>query len=254
MNTDPLQQLPSSELALLNLLILNSFNLRACISPDPQTHAARRTYITLLLWLDTPLIRPAYQALVALEAEKSAAADIAREECARSALEHAVLVARQNLDDATRLPDNHEQIDRRARELRLLARPLIRARRTSASAPTSHAHHTNPSPDPSHAQSVKLPRARRDSAPASKVTSQNPPPHHPATSTAHSATSILAVAQSSAHTPLTPHSTIYNLLSDTQAARQPLSPHTLSAATRLLNAAGQSLGQSRFQAKPSGPH
>lgn len=240
MNTDPLQSLETTDLALLNLLLLNAFDLRACISSDPDTHPAARTYVTLLLWLDSPAIRPAYEALLALEAEKSAAADIVREERARSCIEFAVSIARKNLADASRIPDNHDQINRRARELRLLARPLIRTTRASRNARSTTTHHTIPENSPTSPPPNPHTPSPQSSSSGHDITARESAQTtlaQPALITTDS-DSPLSTSTFSHHTPSPDHSTISNLLSAAHSSFPPLTPHTISAATRILNAVG----------------
>jgi hypothetical protein len=245
MNHDPLQHLNPADLTLLNLLFFQGLDLRSCISTEPDTHPARRTYLTLLVWFGSPTIRAATSAILTLEAEKSAAADLLREDRARTALDYAVTITHRCLEAAVRLqspddPENADTLDRHARQLRLLARPLIRARRAAKSAAP---HHTIPdaASSPSH---EKTAAANPTSSSSLTNRKHNDTPNTDAIADSPTTPAPIDPILSSIHTrpthiPSPHHSTISNLL-NTAPITLPRSHHPpTSAAAKLLSSVGQ---------------
>ncbi|MBU6413857.1 MAG: hypothetical protein KGS45_10300 [Planctomycetes bacterium] len=125
---NPLTHLETVDLNLLNLIARNSFDL-ASLAPSLQgQHPACDSYTSLLLWVESDPIRPAFEYLQAKAAENALRAERGRQERARDALDYAIYIARDALARACMKKDQKESNDlahRLIRELRLLARALI---------------------------------------------------------------------------------------------------------------------------------
>jgi hypothetical protein len=147
--TDP-QPLTSQDLALIEALEENRFNIRLLINKIDPIHPAQRDIISLTRWARQPHINQAIDAIVDTHRELAKKADAHAHLVAKESLSHALAVAASMIPHFDTCPDDPQQAEAFARhsetlirETRLIARTLLKlspppAPRRSKSAASNH--------------------------------------------------------------------------------------------------------------------
>ncbi len=152
--TDP-QPLTSQDLALIEALEENRFNIRLLINKIDPIHPAQRDIISLTRWARQPHINQAIDAIVDTHRELAKKADAHAHLVAKESLSHALAVAASMIPHFDTCPDDPQQAEAFARhsetlirETRLIARTLLKlspppAPRRSKSAASNHTDNDN---------------------------------------------------------------------------------------------------------------
>lgn len=125
--------LTPQDLALVELLHAERFNINALINKKNPFHPAQTSILTLLDWVDLPHIDAAIQRIVSRTQSLSAKADDDARLIAKKSLSHALAVAASMIPHFDSCPDDPEQAELFAkhtetliRETRLLAGTLLK--------------------------------------------------------------------------------------------------------------------------------
>jgi hypothetical protein len=130
--TDP-QPLTSQDLALIEALEENRFNIRLLINKIDPIHPAQRDIISLTRWARQPHINQAIDAIVDTHRELAKKADAHAHLVAKESLSHALAVAASMIPHFDTCPDDPQQAEAFSRhsetlirETRLIARTLLK--------------------------------------------------------------------------------------------------------------------------------
>lgn len=227
---NPLTHLETVDLNLLNLIARNSFDLASLAPSLHGQHPACDSYTSLLLWVESDPIRPAFEYLQAKAAENALRAERGRQERARDALDYAIYIARDALARALEKKDQKESNDlthRLIRELRLLARAVI-APTSNTTRGTKEKSTTQKSPAPVE------PLAHSIIAESDAATSSEAP------TSIHHTVPTSDPANTAPSSPIPLHTSLNASLAEQLAASEHASPDVLatSPAARLASAAG----------------
>lgn len=154
--TSELPPLHPQDLALIELLDAERFNIRALLNKVNPIHPVQRSLVTLTQWAKQPHIRATLDAIMEAHQALWAKADAQAHIVARESLTHALAMAASmipHFDTCPDDPDKAEEFAKRAefyiRETRSLARTLLKLspppppppssrRSRSAASPSSH--------------------------------------------------------------------------------------------------------------------
>lgn len=185
-----LAPLHPQDLALIELLDAERFNIRALLNKVNPIHPAQRSLITLTHWSSQPHIEAALEAIMRAHRALWAKADAQAHVVARESLTHALAMAASmipHFDTCPDDPDKAEEFAKRAefyiRETRSLARTLLKL--------------SPPSPTPRRSRSAASPSSNLTDSDTSEST----------TTASDMSTSSTSSPSSDAESPLPPRGT-----------------------------------------------